>query len=155
MVDKKVLIINGPNINMLGTREKDVYGAVSYDDMCNTLTRKAKELKISLEIFQSNHEGALVDKIQGSRSTADLIIINPGAYTHTSIALRDALAAVRVPFIEVHISNIYAREEFRHKSFLSDIAAGLIAGFGVEGYYFALEAANRVIGRGKEAGGRQ
>lgn len=154
-MDKKVLVINGPNINMLGTREKGVYGAVSYEDMCATLTRMAKDLKITLEIFQSNHEGALVDKIQGARTTADLIIINPGAYTHTSIALRDALAAVRVPFIEVHISNIYAREEFRHKSFLSDIAAGLIAGFGVEGYYFALETANRVIGRGEESGPKQ
>ncbi|MBI5638623.1 MAG: type II 3-dehydroquinate dehydratase [Nitrospinae bacterium] len=152
---KKVLIVNGPNINMLGTREKDVYGAVSYDDMCAKLTHMAKELGISLEIFQSNHEGVLVDKIQAARAAVDLIIINPGAYTHTSIALRDALAAVRVPFIEVHISNIYAREEFRQKSFLSDIAAGLIAGFGVEGYYFALEAANRVIGRGEEPGARR
>ena len=150
-----VLIINGPNINMLGVREKDVYGALTYGELCDKLTRMAKDLKISLEIFQSNHEGALVDKIQGARKTADLIIINPGAYTHTSIALRDALAAVRVPFIEVHISNIYAREEFRHKSFLSDIAAGLIAGFGVEGYYFALEAANRIMGRGESSGARQ
>lgn len=154
-MDKKVLVINGPNINMLGTREKGVYGAVSYGEMCDTLTRMAKDLKIALEIFQSNHEGAMVDKIQAARATTDLIIINPGAYTHTSIALRDALAAVRVPFIEVHISNIYAREEFRHKSFLSDIAAGLIAGFGVEGYYFALEAANRVIGRGEDTGAKR
>ena len=154
-MEKKVLIINGPNINMLGIREKDVYGAVSYDDMCATMARKAKEMNISLEIFQSNHEGALVDKVQSARGAVGFIIINPGGYTHTSIALRDALAAVRVPFIEVHISNIYAREEFRHKSFLSDIAAGLIAGFGVEGYYFALEAANRIMGRGESSGARQ
>ncbi len=154
-MEKKVLIINGPNINMLGIREKDVYGAVSYDDMCVTLARMAKEMNISLEIFQSNHEGALVDKVQSARAAAGFIIINPGGYTHTSIALRDALAAVRVPFIEVHISNIYAREEFRHKSFLSGIAAGLIAGFGVEGYYFALEAANRLIGRGEDSGARR
>ncbi len=154
-MEKKVWVINGPNINMLGIREKDVYGAATYDDICGTLERMAKEMNISLEIFQSNHEGALVDKVQAARTTAGFIIINPGGYTHTSIALRDALAAVQVPFIEVHISNIYAREEFRHKSYLSGIAAGVIAGFGVEGYYFALEAANRMIGHGKNSGARR
>ncbi len=143
-------MINGPNINLLGTREKDVYGTMGYDELCKKLIAAAREMKLNLEIFQSNHEGALVDKVQSARLEADMIVINPGAYTHTSIALRDALAAVEVPFIEVHISNIYAREPFRHKSFVSDIATGVIAGFGTRGYFFALDAADRILGRNED-----
>jgi len=147
---KKILVINGPNINLLGSREKDVYGATSYEELCKALTAEAEKLKAALEIFQSNHEGELVDKIQSARKAADLIIINPGAYTHTSIAIRDALSAVKVPFIEVHISNVFAREEFRRHSYISDIADGVVAGFGVEGYFIALRSAQGVLARAAE-----
>lgn len=138
---KKIVILNGPNINMLGVREKKVYGDLDYKTLCKNLLAEAKKLKARLEIFQSNGEGELVDKIQSLHGAADHIIINPGAYTHTSIAIRDALSAVAVPFIEVHISNIFAREEFRKKSFISGIASGVVAGFGAEGYFIALRAA--------------
>lgn len=145
MAGKRVLAVNGPNINLIGTRERDVYGAVSYETLCARMEKAAVELGVSLEIFQSNHEGVIVDRIQAARGKTDMIIINPGAFTHTSIAIRDALAGVDIPFIEVHISNIYRREEFRHKSYFSDIAAGVLAGFGVEGYFFALSAAARML----------
>ncbi|MBI5178733.1 MAG: type II 3-dehydroquinate dehydratase [Nitrospinae bacterium] len=144
---KKILVINGPNINLLGSREKDVYGATTYADLCERLSTEAQKLDMKLEIYQSNHEGELVDKIQSARGTQDLIVINPGAYTHTSIAIRDALIAVKVPFIEVHISNVFAREEFRRHSYISDVAAGVMAGFGVEGYFIAVRAAAGVLSR--------
>jgi 3-dehydroquinate dehydratase-2 len=148
---KKIVVINGPNINMLGVREKKVYGKVDYKELCKNLEAEAKKLKVGLLIFQSNSEGDIVDKIQSLLGKADAIVINPGAYTHTSIAIRDALSAVKTPFIEVHISNIFAREKFRAHSYLSDIAAGIVAGFGTEGYLIALRAA---AGFGARAKGR-
>ncbi len=134
----KILIINGPNINMLGSREPSVYGNLTFKDLINKVKNYSESLNVDVEFFQSNHEGDLVDKIQKSENI-DGIVINAGAYTHTSIAIRDALLAVSKPVIEVHISNVYSREPFRHKSYLSDIAKGVIAGLGVDGYLFALK----------------
>lgn len=133
----KLLIINGPNLNMLGKRESAIYGTLTLADINTKLLEKA-DGRAELEFFQSNHEGAITDRIQQS-SNFDGIIINAGAYTHTSIAIRDALLSVKVPFVEVHLSNIYSREAFRHKSYLSDIAKGVAAGFGWMSYLFALE----------------
>ena len=136
----KVLVINGPNMNLLGQRESELYGSLTLQDIENHLARRAKELGIEIDFFQSNHEGDLVERIHGARGY-DFIIINPAAYTHTSVAIRDALLAVGRPFIEVHMTNIYAREEFRHRSYLSDIAMGQIVGLGPLSYSLALEAA--------------
>jgi 3-dehydroquinate dehydratase-2 len=133
----KLLIINGPNLNMLGQRESGIYGNLTLSDINSKLLKKA-EGRAELDFFQSNHEGALVDHIQQATGY-DGIIINAGAYTHTSIAIRDALLSVKIPFVEVHLSNVYARETFRHKSYLSDIAKGVAAGFGFMSYIFALE----------------
>lgn len=132
----KILVMNGPNLNMLGRRESQHYGTLTLDEIYERLRGKANG-RVELEFFQSNHEGALVDKIQ--ETDADGIILNAGAYTHTSIAVRDALLSVKVPFVEVHLSNIYTREDFRHTSYLSDIAAGIVAGFGYRSYLLALE----------------
>lgn len=136
-----LLLVNGPNLNLLGAREPGVYGAATLAQIEADLKAQAQTLGHSLQCFQSNHEGALVDRIQaaGPEGVAG-IIINPGAYTHTSIALRDALLAVAIPFIEVHLSNIHARESFRHQSYLSDKAAGVILGLGPLGYRLALTA---------------
>ncbi|NOY44780.1 MAG: type II 3-dehydroquinate dehydratase [Deltaproteobacteria bacterium] len=133
-----VLVIHGPNLNLLGTREPGTYGADSLDAIEARLRSLADELGVALEFFQSNHEGALVDRIQQVRGWADGILINPAAYTHTSVALRDALLAVAVPFVEVHLSNVYAREPFRHRSLLADRAAGVVMGFGAESYLLGL-----------------
>ncbi|GHT56218.1 3-dehydroquinate dehydratase [Endomicrobiia bacterium] len=135
---KKVLVINGPNINMLGVREPEIYGNITLKGIENELSSLAKELKVEVDFFQSNHEGAIVDKIQSSLNGIAGIIINPAAFTHTSVAIRDAFIAISVPIIEVHISNIYAREEFRHKSYIAAIAVGQITGLGIDGYLFAL-----------------
>lgn len=136
----KILIINGPNLNLLGQREETIYGTQTLLDLEKNLGEKVKNSDVELRFFQSNHEGILIDKIQEAKSgKMDYIIINPGAYTHTSIALRDALIAVNIPFIEVHISNIFAREEFRRHSYFSDKAKGVIAGMGLKGYELALE----------------
>lgn len=136
---RHILVLNGPNLNLLGTREPQIYGATTLADIERDLTADAAGRQVHLSFFQSNHEGALVDRIQAARGDAvDFIIINAGALTHTSIALRDALAAVAIPFIEVHLSNVYRREEFRHRSFLSDLAVGVIAGLGAAGYRYAL-----------------
>ncbi|GHT35965.1 3-dehydroquinate dehydratase [Endomicrobiia bacterium] len=135
---KKVLVINGPNINMLGVREPEIYGNITLKGIENELSSFAKELKVEIDFFQSNHEGAIVDKIQSSLNGIAGIIINPAAFTHTSVAIRDAFVAISVPIIEVHISNIYAREEFRHKSYIAAIAVGQITGLGIDGYLFAL-----------------
>lgn len=151
---KKVLLINGPNINMLGKREKGIYGNVTYEELNNMLQAEAEENKIELEIFQSNHEGEIVDRIQDTPNKFQLIIINAGAFTHTSIAIRDALLAADVPFIEVHISNIYKREEFRQFSYLSDIAEGVIAGFGINSYLLSLKAAAELLTDDNESTGR-
>jgi len=132
----KILVINGPNLNMLGKREKSIYGDATLDSIGKMLLKKADGRAV-LEFFQSNGEGEIVSMIQ--RTDADYIIINAGAYTHTSIAVRDAFLSVSKPFIEVHISNVYAREDFRHKSYLSDIALGVIAGFGQSSYSLALD----------------
>jgi 3-dehydroquinate dehydratase-2 len=135
---KKILVLNGPNINMLGIREPAVYGNITLAEIEKSLSSLAKELKVEVEFFQSNHEGKIVDKIQDSVNKIFGIIINPAAFTHTSIAIRDALSSISVPTIEVHISNIYAREEFRHKSYIAAAAIGQIAGLGIDGYLFAL-----------------
>jgi len=141
----KILVLHGPNLNLLGSREPAIYGTDTLDDINGRLAALAAKQGITLEVFQSNSEGTLVDRVQAAKSSGvGFIVINPGAYTHTSIALRDALSAVAIPFIEVHLSNVHAREEFRQKSYLSDIAVGVICGLGAESYEFALAAA---IGR--------
>jgi len=142
---KKILVIHGPNLNLLGEREPDVYGTFSLDDINEKLKKLAKEKKVSLEIVQLNSEGEIVDKIHEAKNTCQAIIINPGAYTHYSIALRDAITAVGIPTVEVHISNIYAREEFRKKSVIAPVASGQISGFGVNSYILGLEAAIGLI----------
>lgn len=137
-----VLILNGPNLNLLGTREPALYGGRSLAEIEAELSEVASRSGADVVFFQSNHEGAIVDRIHVARTDGTrFIIINAGALTHTSIALRDALAAVELPFIEVHLSNVYRREEFRHRSFLSDLAVGSIAGLGAAGYRYALEFA--------------
>ena len=139
----KILFLNGPNLNMLGIREPDIYGKQTYADLETYIRDFCRELDISCEIFQSNHEGALVDAIQAAWGKMDAIVINPGGLTHTSVSLRDALAGVNIPFFEVHISNIHQREPFRHHSYLSGIAKGVICGFGTDGYRMAIEFALR------------
>jgi 3-dehydroquinate dehydratase-2 len=142
-----ILLINGPNLNLLGQRETAIYGTQSLADIERQLAVLAQERGVALEFFQSNHEGALVDRIHAARGETDFIIINAGAFTHTSIALRDALTGVGIPFIEVHISNIYRREPMRHVSLLADCAIGSIVGLGPTGYRLALEyAAGHVAG---------
>lgn len=135
-----VLVINGPNLNMLGKREPELYGSETLDDINEKLAQAASKINITLTCFQSNSEGALVGKIQEAMGKVDGIIINPAAYTHTSVAIRDALLLHTVPVIEVHLSNIYKREEFRHHSMVSGVATGQIAGLGVQGYHLALTA---------------
>ncbi|MCK8817495.1 type II 3-dehydroquinate dehydratase [Natroniella sulfidigena] len=142
-----ILVLHGPNLNLLGTREPDVYGLQTLADINEELKKIATENDVELETFQSNSEGDLVDRIQQSiAEEVEAIIINPAAYTHYSIAIRDALAAVEVPIIEVHLSNIYQREEFRHKSVISPVVTGQIAGFGAGSYILALQQVLRLIG---------
>ena len=136
-----LLIINGPNLNMLGTRQPEVYGSQTLGDVEALCVKTAKAIGATATCFQSNHEGAIVDTIQAAKGKYNAIIINPGAYSHTSIAIRDAFSSVELPVWEVHISNIHAREEFRHHSYVSAIAKGVICGFGISGYRFAVEAA--------------
>ena len=139
---KKILVLNGPNLNLLGLREPSVYGHTTLDQIDARLQTLAKEQGVSLSTYQSNHEGALVDRIQAARTDGtDFIVINAGAYTHTSVAIRDALAGVKISFVEVHLSNVYKREDFRHHSYLSDLAVGVIAGLGPAGYEAALRFA--------------
>lgn len=139
---RRILVLHGPNLNLLGTREPEVYGHETLDDINARLQRMATQFEAQCDCFQSNHEGALVDRIQAARGQGvDFIIINAGAYTHTSIAIRDALLGVAIPFIEVHLSNVYRRESFRHHSWLSDVAQGVIAGLGAQGYEAALRYA--------------
>lgn len=137
----KILVINGPNLNFLGIREKGIYGSESYESLIEGLKSKAKKDGIELECFQNNSEGAIIDCIQKAYyEKVDGIIINPGAYAHYSIAIRDALASVEVPKIELHLSNVYKREEFRHHSVITPVCDGEILGFGINGYYLALDA---------------
>ena len=135
----KILVLNGPNLNLLGTREPEVYGTDSLEDVEKSLQTLALKNSTDIDFYQSNSENELIERLHNAKQdSVDYIIINPGAFTHTSIALRDAFLGVDIPFIEVHISNIYSREEFRKKSYLSDISKGLITGLGVAGYEFAL-----------------
>ena len=137
-----ILLLNGPNLNLLGTREPEIYGSHTLADIEKSATDQAKAEGANLVSFQSNHEGALIDRIHQARTEGvDAIVINPGGLTHTSVALRDALSAVAIPFIEVHISNVHRREEFRHTSYLSSIAVGVICGLGIDGYRTAIEFA--------------
>ncbi|AGW91933.1 3-dehydroquinate dehydratase [Ralstonia pickettii DTP0602] len=139
---RKVLVLHGPNLNLLGTREPETYGHTTLADIEAALAERATKAGISLASFQSNHEGALVDRIHAARAEGvDFIVINPAAYTHTSVALRDALAGVAIPFVEVHLSNVHRRESFRHHSYFSDVAVGVICGLGWQGYLLALDYA--------------
>ncbi|PHM70498.1 type II 3-dehydroquinate dehydratase [Xenorhabdus sp. KJ12.1] len=142
MADKfRILLLNGPNLNLLGTREPETYGKLTLDDIVSKLSQEAHQSGIELFHLQSNAESELIEKIHTARGNTDFILINPAAFTHTSVALRDALLAVDIPFIEIHLSNVHAREPFRHHSYLSDIAVGVICGLGADGYSFALQAA--------------
>lgn len=142
---KSILVLHGPNLNLLGQREPEVYGRTTLATIDQRLVTLGIELGLSIETFQSNWEGALIDKIHAAVGNHDLIIINPGAFTHYSIALRDAIAGVSIPTIEVHLSNTQAREEFRHHSVIAPVAVGSIAGFGAESYELALRAANALL----------
>ncbi len=138
----RILVLHGPNLNLLGQREPEIYGRLTLDEINQKLIARAQAKSVLLETFQSNCEGALIDRVhQAQRDGVDFVIINPAAYTHTSVALRDALTGVDIPFVEVHLSNIYRRDVFRHKSFFSDLAQGVICGFGWQGYLFALDFA--------------
>ncbi len=147
MATKSVLVVHGPNLNLLGVREPTHYGNATLADINNSLSAQAKQAGVALETYQSNAEADIVAKIQtlasptSASSKVDFIIINPAAFTHTSVSIRDAISAVNIPFIEVHLSNVYARESFRHHSYFSDIAVGVISGLGAEGYYAALQFA--------------
>ena len=147
----KILVIHGPNLNLLGKREPGVYGKVSIQSIDKALQKLAKAHKAALEIFQSNHEGEIVTRVQQADGKFDAIVMNPAAYTHTSVAIRDAVSAVRVPVVEVHLSNIYAREAFRHQSLIAPVAAGQVSGFGSKSYELGFLAALCVAqGRGKK-----
>jgi 3-dehydroquinate dehydratase-2 len=143
---KSILVLQGANLNLLGTREPHIYGHETLDDVHARLTRRAREAGVGLETFQSNHEGAIVDRIHAARGKAGFVVINPAAFTHTSVAIRDALSGVAIPFIEVHLTNVHAREAFRHHSYFSDKAVGTIVGLGSRGYDFALEYALAALG---------
>ena len=140
-----ILLLNGPNLNLLGTREPEVYGGTTLKELESTLTEAAKALGHSLQTYQSNTEGDLVNRIHAAAGSCAYILFNPGAFTHTSVALRDAILGTAIPFIEIHISNVYAREEFRRQSYFSDIAAGTITGLGTQGYELALLAADKQL----------
>ncbi|MEL6260327.1 MAG: type II 3-dehydroquinate dehydratase [Cyanobacteria bacterium J06626_6] len=134
-----ILVVNGPNLNMLGRREPEVYGSQTLESICLKLSELGNRLDVKLTFFQSNHEGALVDKVQAALNVHQGILINPGAYTHTSVAIRDAIAAVAIPTVEVHLSNIHKREAFRHHSYIAPVAIGQISGFGADSYLLGLE----------------
>jgi 3-dehydroquinate dehydratase-2 len=136
----KILILHGPNLNLLGTREPEVYGSMTMEDINNALIDLGKELGTEIVCHQSNHEGALIDALHNARTTADGVVFNPGGYTHTSIALRDAISAIEIPVIEVHLSNVYAREEFRQVSMISAVCSGKITGFGWRSYTLGVRA---------------
>jgi 3-dehydroquinate dehydratase-2 len=141
----RILVLNGPNLNMLGKREPEIYGSQTLDQIIEKLSITAQKINIELQHLQSNAEDELIDKIHQSFNSVDFIIINPAAFTHTSVALRDALLSVNIPFVEVHLSNVHAREAFRKHSYFSDVAMGVICGLGSKGYDYALEAANAFL----------
>lgn len=149
-----VLVIHGPNLNLLGEREPEIYGRMRLADIDRALEELGRELGLVVEAFQSNSEGAIVERIQSARGRVSALLINPAAYTHTSVAIRDAIAAVGLPTIEVHLSNVYRREAFRHHSTIADIVEGRIMGFGAEGYLLGLRAAKGLIETAKAAGAR-
>ena len=142
---KKIIILNGPNLNLLGEREKKQYGSLTLKEIENNCEEFANKNNIKLSLFQSNIEGELITQIQNARNDQDGIIINAGGYTHTSVAIHDALKILKIPIIELHISNIYNREEFRHKSLISKVAKGIICGFGTDGYLMSLNAMNKFL----------
>lgn len=143
-----ILLLNGPNLGLLGTREPEIYGATTLADIENSLKAQAEGLGHSLEAFQSDAEHALIERLHAARGKVEFVLLNPAAFTHTSVALRDALLGVAIPFIEIHLSNVAAREDFRQRSYFADVAAGTIAGFGVLSYELALIAASRLLSKG-------
>jgi len=140
-----ILVIHGPNLNLLGSREPDLYGKINLEKINNKLESMSRKEKAAIKIIQSNHEGEIVEHIGKLKDWADILIINPAAYTHTSVAIRDAILATKTPTIEVHLSNIYAREEFRQQSLIAPVAIGQISGFGEESYYLAMEVAYKIM----------
>ncbi len=142
----KILVINGPNLNMLGKREPEVYGNISLEDIEKLMNEVAHDRGVDLQFYQSNHEGEIVTRIQQAEQDCDALVINPAAFTHTSVAIRDALASVSVPAVEVHISNIHARESFRQTSYTAPVTAGVITGFGIQSYILGLQAAIGLLG---------
>lgn len=144
----KLLVINGPNLNLLGEREPGIYGGQSYADLSERIMDKAEELGVKCEIFQSNHEGAIIDKLHSARTDFSGVILNAGAYTHYSYAIRDAIAAIKIPVIEVHISNVFARDEFRKNSVIAPVCRGSISGFGFAGYLMAMDALSKYSAEG-------
>lgn len=143
---KNILVINGPNLNLLGEREPGIYGDESYESLCDAIMDKADELKAKCEVFQSNHEGAIIDKLHSARINFDGVVLNAGAYTHYSYAIRDAISAIKIPVIEVHISNVFARDEFRKESVIAPVCKGSISGFGFMSYLLAMEALVKLNG---------
>jgi 3-dehydroquinate dehydratase-2 len=141
----KILVLHGPNLNLLGTREPEVYGSTTLDDINNKMIELGKELGAEIKCLQSNHEGALIDALQDARTWACGVVFNPGGYTHTSVALRDAISAIVIPVIEVHLSNVYAREEFRHTSLVSAVCKGKVSGFGWRSYELGLRGLVDII----------
>ena len=142
----KILILHGPNLNLLGTREPEVYGSMTLDDINNKLSDLGNELGTEIKCVQSNHEGALIDALHDARTWANGVVFNPGGYTHTSIALRDAISAIQIPVVEVHLSNVYTREEFRHVSMISAVCKGKVVGFGWRSYTLGLRALVELLG---------